>query len=306
MSKAPVLTPWKYKRHVYGAVAAAGLLHLTLLVLAGRQHKLSVSNKHPLLIALTIALPEIFIWIVAFVGAVRFKKYASSIRGHADGGALNSIANGLLLIGTYVVVLPLSGAVVTLVRPTSFLQPAVAIENHLPIAIFLLASWFLLQGARSLNGIVPLTVRRAHWAGLAVAVGLLMAAFAYMFYQEGAQSAIDQGIPRFVLPRGVLLVTYVLPHVLSWVAGLYVCLSLANYARHSKGAIYRGMFRLACLGILIVLLCTLLAQIIIMSSRGVHGLNLTLLLIYGLLLLTLAGFLLLYEGARQLEKIEAV
>jgi hypothetical protein len=102
-----------------------------------------------------------------------------------------------------------------------------------------------------------------------------------------------------------LLVTYVLPHIVMWLLGLLACLHLAHYSRYVSGRIYRAFLRDLTIGLLTVYICTYVAQIVSTMNSNSRHFTPALLLVFLILLLSLAGYWLIYRGSSRLQRIEA-
>jgi hypothetical protein len=59
-------------------------------------------------IRISIVVPELIIWLIALVGVLRFKQYAYKIRSTPDGKSFNLIANSLLWLVAYIVLLSMA------------------------------------------------------------------------------------------------------------------------------------------------------------------------------------------------------
>lgn len=264
-----------------------------------------IDTERPFAIQLTIIIPEIIIWTLAAVGATRFKQYAVAIRDSADGKSLDLIANGLLLMVAYIIVMTTAGTVVDMLNHSRYLTTAILLRNHLPVAIALASVMYLYGGSRQLRKLVPDKVwPRSHIVLLVALSTAFFIVFAWDFYRSVPHLPRENGIPRFILPVDVLLFTYVLPHIILWLTGLLAVINLAHYAAKTPGKLYRYVFKDLYRGILLVYVCIFIAQLIIISSLIVGRITLGLGIVYGVLLLAMIGFLLVFRGAKRLHDIE--
>jgi hypothetical protein len=297
---------WRYKKPAYGMLAVAAIAYVILIYHNALSNHGSASSLRLFILSATIALPEIAIWLIAFMGVGRLKRYAASIHGNRDGEALNYVANALLLMALYVVTLTMASTLVAESKGHPFDRAAVVLGNHLPLLIVLASASLLFVGALKLNKLVPLHIAGRQQALTGVLYLAMATAFAANFYHIEPQLLPYNGLPRFVISRGWLMLTYVLPHLITWGLGLYACASIANYAIHTKGAIYKELLRSLSQGVLLVFVCTFLAQLFIISNVSLDKLSVNLVLIYGLLLAGSYGFWLIYKGAENLQKIENI
>lgn len=295
-------TNWRYAKVAYilTAVCALAFVWLTYRSLddAGSS---SVASA----IRFTIIIPEIVIWAIAVMSAIRFKHYADSIKDSPDGKAMDYIANALLLLVLYIILLTTMGSVTKLFAHSTYIKPVVFLHNHLPVAAALGSVAFLYLGSRRLNSLIRANMWTPRRISLiTVPAVLLFIFFAWEFYRSVPGLESVNGIPRFALPVIALLFTYVLPHIVLWYVGLLACINLAHYAANTPGKLYKSLFFDLYRGILMVYICIFIAQLIIISSVDTTGFNPLLLVIYAILILSTVGYLLVFRGAKQLHKIE--
>jgi hypothetical protein len=295
--------PWTYKKHWYVVVGLVSCLYLAAIFIVN--YEPDQSNLR-LLLNLSVAIPSIVIWLIATRGTLRFKKYSTAIQRSKDGAGLNYIADALLWMLAYVIVLILASPLIGLVKDTSFLDIAVTLGKHLPLIIVLVSAIKFYQGALLLNSIVPLRISPVHSHAL-TALGVFGAClFVLYFYLTVPTLPIDNGLPRFTTPVETLIFTYALPHLLVWGLGGYASVSLFNYSLRVKGEIYKRSFRDLYKGVLLVFICTFAGQMLVISEVSLAKLNALLIVLYALLLLAVYGYLLIHRGAAQLHRIENI
>ena len=107
------------------------------------------------------------------------------------------------------------------------------------------------------------------------------------------------------MPLHVLMFTYALPYVVLWWLAAYACIGLLNYSRLIKGAIYRPLFHKLASGIIIVFIATFIAQLLVITHLTMEKFSPLLIIVYLLLMLSVYGFILIYQGAASLHQIEA-
>ncbi|HSH31055.1 MAG TPA: hypothetical protein VK963_00080 [Candidatus Saccharimonadales bacterium] len=285
---------------VYGLPLYLGAVHIYLLFSDS-------SMQTGRALRLTIIIPEIIIWVIASASAFRFKKYACSIADHPDGRALNHIANALLLLVIYIILLTTAGSIARLFADTDYRNVVTTLRNHVPLAVILASVTELAIGSSQLNALAGnnwWTPKRRRW--LALSAILFFALFAALFYQSRPDLLTSRGMPKFALPPSVLLFTYILPHVVVWVLGFSACISLANYGRKAPGVLYRSLFKDLGRGTLITFICIFLAQFLIITTVSVDRRGVSLVLVYLVLILSTVGFLAIWRGAKKLDKLESV
>jgi hypothetical protein len=298
---------WRNRRMVLVVLAITSLAYILITYRAAElSHQGNVSALHAFLINCTVALPEIAIWVLATIAALRFKQYAHAIRGSADGKAMNFIANALLLIVGYIILLSVAGAVMMLSKNSSYLNLTVNLGNHLPLAVALVAAAYFCAGALRLNKLVSLRMRQRWQLIITGTFAVIATLYVWDFNNRVPSLHGHEGVPQFVLPVGTLIFTYALPYVIVWALGVYACISIANYARHTKGTIYRELLGNLYRGVLLVFICTFLAQLFVVSDVSLEHFSFLLFLIYCLLLAAVAGFIMIYQASARLNTLENI
>ena len=293
---------------VYAMAFAAAILLVAVTAISAKSLSGTPDGSFQnLMIRLSISVVEVVLWLIAFHCAVRFKRYANSIKQSKDGKSLGYVANGLLLLVVYIVALGLSVVLLDLVRDAPYRNMAIAAKNYLPLGIALASSLYLYVGSRRLAGLVGSKGRNhRREQGYKVLFGIFALLFAINFYLHATQVRGDYGMPRFTFPINILMFSYLLPSIVMWALGLLACANLAWYARHTPGTIYKRLFRNLYQGILTVLLSIFMFQLLLISPLVFIGMSSGIMMIYGILFMAIFGFVLVYRGAQKLAKLEAV
>ncbi len=299
---------WKYSSLVYAIAAVATLVMLVLLWKTLWSSGGTDGYSPPsLLVRISIAIPELLIWLIALRCGFRFKRYTAKIRKSNDGSRLGYIANGLLFLAAYIITLTFGDIVVGLLHHISHVVVAVALQHYLPLAIALVATGLLYIGSRQLVGLVGSSGRNRRKELLYIATFLVFVALLVMnFYAHTSDIMSEHGLPGFVVSANLLMGTYLLPYIISWSLGLLAAANLAWYSYNTPGVLYKRMFRDFYLGISVVMLSIFVAQILMISSSTLQSLGVGLIAVYAVLSLTLLGFALIDRGIHKLEHLEAV
>jgi hypothetical protein len=258
---------------------------------------------------LSILIPEIVIWVIAAIGALRLKAYARSAGRSRDGVAFNYIADAVLLLIVYSVAISLATNVKLLFvhSSPSVLKVATLLTVHIPVMMVLLSSVFLFIGAYELNRMASAGLRRlSPWVvelSLAIFV-LLVSAYLWYFSIHAPSRVDDDSLSHFAVPVSTLLMTYVLPHIITWLLSLLAFIHLLHYARYVRGSIYRTFLRNLYVGVLLVFGCTYIVQVLYVSNISSRHFSPALLLVFGVLIALMAGYLLIYRGASRLRLLE--
>lgn len=302
-------TRWPYTRLAYALVILAWLAYVLLTfflpVQAAARYDLSQSALS--LLRLSFMMPLLIIWLVALGGVVTFKNYARLIEGSREAKGINLIANGLLFTVAYLVVASLLGPLQAYFKGTSYLELSVTLRNHLPMIISFVGFWLIYLGSHQLRKISGYST----WTVWPTIIFILYSIFAVFFTSAfiSTPASIDgNGIPTRVTPTEILVFTLILPFLVAWLVGIIASINVLKYAKHTKGVIYRQVFRDLSRGILLAVGFGILVQIISLSSRLITQLNLggVLLLIYTLIIIYGLGFWYIRRGANRLAKIEVI
>jgi hypothetical protein len=281
---------------------------LAYLYLSYRNGLIVKNHAHDMmklfLINASIALPELVIWGIAFMSSIRLKEYALKIKGSKDGQSINYLANSMIMMSVYVVLITTSTSVVYIFKSSNSLRTIIGLENFIPLAAALSAAGLLLAGAIKLNDLVPIKIRMQTQIYLTSFFALVVILFAWHFYKLEPNLRPQNGVPRFIFSDNFLMLTYILPYIIAWSMGAFACFSIANYSRIISGSIYKTLFKDLYRGILLVFVCTFVAQLFIISNFNLNRFSLWLIIIYAVLILATFGFILIYKGSQSLSKIE--
>jgi hypothetical protein len=303
----PPRSIWRNQRAVLCLLAIVSLIFLAVTYQSSYvYHNSGVSTLNKFLISCTIALPEIIIWVIATLAALRFKYYSNQIRTSPDGRAMSLIATAMMYMVAYIILLTVFGSFVTVSKNTSHLKLAVNLGNYIPLVVALLASGYFLAGAVRLNDLVPLRMKQRSRLLIVGAFALISTLYVWDFDNRVPHLQGHDGVPQFAASATLLTFTYAIPYVIVWAMGVFACISIANYARYTKGTIYRELLGNLYRGVLLVFICTFLAQLFIESDVSLEHFSFLLFLIYCLLLAGVAGFLLIYQASTRLQALENI
>jgi hypothetical protein len=257
---------------------------------------------------LSLIIPEVIVWTIAALGGLRLKAYAESAQQDRDGVAFNYIADAVLLLVVYSVAMSIATSVKILFVHTGIFTAATICTVHIPVLLVLLSSIYLYVGTLELNRIAARGNKRLSNVVVELALGLFVvgvAAFIWYFYVVAPTRLDDDELSHFALPVNVLLLTYVVPHIVTWLLGLLACLHLAHYAHNVKGTIYKALLRDLQRGIMVVFACTYIVQILYISQISSRHFTLALLPVFLAILALFGGYWLIYRGADKMQQLEA-
>lgn len=264
------------------------------------------------ILLLSIALPLVVIWYAAFYGFAKFKAYSALIKQSPEGRAYRQLANGLMVLA---IGLPLTSVVSAGLRNVTRSTPditaaATITENYLGVVIALVAFTLIGRGARLL---LALHHKKPTIPSKALAItGVLLVGglFAYLALKNPAAQAptatSEEAI--YYLPDWLIVATIILPHLYVWYNGLTAAYYIKLYRTHVKGVLYKQSLRFLAWGIAAVIISSMLLQYFTAMSNVLMNLNLGPLLgiIYVLLIVISAGYILIAIGAKRLQKLEEV
>jgi hypothetical protein len=268
-----------------------------------------LNHFHIRLLELTLVVPLIMVWFIALWGSLRFKRYAMSIYEAADGRALNTVANGLLLLVSSLAINGVVQVMGKLIAEKVGLEATTIVANYVSVTLSLVAFAVICRGAWRLAALVEFQgVRRSQLYGLAVLV-IMGALYAWLLAHnpDRLTSANPDQITPYYLPDWLLLSTIVLPYIVLWNLGLTAVVAVNSYRRYAKGIIYRNALSRLVAGLSTIILALVVLQLTnAIGPSLVHlGLSSILSLIYLLLFVYGVGHVLVALGARRLAKIEA-
>lgn len=249
---------------------------------------------------------SVVVWVVAALAGLRLRRYARRFLANPDGKALDTIATGLLLLIPYSVIVTIYTTVKLLFEDPSAAQLVGTTSQYLAILILLAVAVCIYRGARQLLALLPVISPSMRRIRFWVLVGFvpLVAGFVWYFYQVAPTAVDENGLPHFAVSRSVLLLTYVLPYVIAWLLGLLACLYIAFYAHQVDGVIYRPLFHGVYVGLLVVLICTFLVQLLRTMSISLKDADPLIVLVLGVIGLLVFGYLQIYRGAERLSRLE--
>lgn len=264
-------------------------------------------NLSPLfakLLSVTVVLPIIAIWSMAFYGYSKLKSYSKLITNHKDGKAISIIATGLQVLALG---LPTASAINTfgniIARANSdYAQAHGVISIYINLVVPLAA--FLVIGIGARNLVYQIKPKSSHL--LTYTILFLLAAIS-VFYTHAVteHGGINQ---TFHIPMLILITTVVIPYVTIWYIGIFASIDLFVYSQKVKGIIYKNCWRYVSGGIAMIIVSMITLQYLTTLTNRLTKLPIgsLMLIIYLLLILMAVGYVLVAKGAKGLRKIEEV
>jgi hypothetical protein len=268
-----------------------------------------ISTLERVLLQTSVALPILLIWLIAIRGAMTFKRYANLLVKDVEAPAMNWIANGLLWLVVYIILLAMVGVLPAYYAHSSQLGTVIETKNHLPLLAALTGFVWLFLGSRRLHQVTSFSVQTPRTRWLLIGLSGAAALFAVTFLSTyDAVTHLPSQIPTYTFSPTVLLFTLVLPYIAAWLLGLLASLNIHYYAQKVSGTLYRQALRDLVHGIIGVTAFISFLQLLLLMAPAIVSLGLGsfLLLLYSLLVLYGAGFWLVSQGAQRLARIEVI
>lgn len=293
------------------ALATAGYAAATVLTpLSPRANTYGLTIEQIRELQLTLIIPVILVWFTALWGSLRFKRYALSIYEGADGKALNGIANGLLVLVAQLALGSLLQASIHFLQHWFTVETITIATNYLAVALSLISFSLIYRGAWRLAKLVEFkSFRRNQLLGLLILIVLGILYAWLLAHNPDRLRSLDPGkIVSYYLPDWLLLLTIVIPYIITWGLGLMASAAIRSYQKNAVGILYRKPLARLSAGLFIIILSLTLLQLITALGPSLVdlGLQAILGLLYGLILVYAAGHILVALGARRLAKIEEV
>jgi hypothetical protein len=264
-----------------------------------------LTHTQVIIVLLAVVLPYVGIWLTGLLGYLRLKDYVGVVRKTLEGKSLARMTNGIfgLLISLPVMSLVSSAAqVIQDQHPTEALWLR-RIGTYLVIAILLWAFYALRQSTHAML----VELGRPHRYLPRVAALIFMFLGGLYIYFVLTNSLFENGSVKGHLPPWVVIDTVVLPRLLAWFWGLHAVWNMYQYAKVLPGRIYRLAFNYLAVGVGVVTITIILLQYLqAISAVAKLNIGIILLLIYVILVLASAGFMLVARGGKELLKIEEV
>ncbi len=294
---------------LFVACAALYLLAAFVVPLGDVTHDLvHIAPRQAVLQILAAYVPYLCLWFIALIGYLRLRDYARSIEHTKDGQAFAEITLGLFWLTLW---LPLSAVLVAGSAFFSRLHPEIArlavyLSTYSTLVIMLISLWFIYRGSKRLLLIVrkslqlPLILRFAF-----LAFGPI---YTYLTLKDPSRQVPAHGadIATYYLSDWAILLTIIIPRLVTWYLGIQAAYNLYKYRTSVSGIIYREAFVNLSIGISGIVIVTATYRSFQAAISQLEDLNITLviLLAYAFVALAGLGYLLVGRGASKLHKFE--
>lgn len=299
------------RKKYYGIFAVASLIYIfgTLIgPLSPTRFNLTPSRTH--FLQLTIVLPVILVWAIAVYGAARFKTYTDKIKKHKDGHALNQIAIGLTILVASLMTSGVFGVLRAWAFKNGWLPTYTILSNYLSVSVPLVAFTYMYLGSSKLKKIAGNEETTSTWMVTGLLILVIGAIYIKLLYSYQYRSATPDPsrYSSFYMSDFLILLTLILPYLVSWGLGIKACFNIWTYQKDVKGVIYKQSLTRLVVGVLVAVLFSVCVQLLIASSTFLSkaGLGSVLITLYLLIILYSLSYLIIASGARRLDAIEKV
>lgn len=269
-----------------------------------------INETQATFLELTVTLPVVAIWYVAYYGWSKVKNYALSLQGTLEEKGFSKLSNGLLALVLWLPInTTLSSTIESMLQNyASLTAPLVIINNYITVTVLLIAGIYLSRGAYELRS----HINNHQWKMTVPAwIVLIVAGFTYAYITLSnpyRQFPGDSGTATYYLPDWLLASTLIFPYLVVFYLGFRTVQYLHTYKNNVTGLIYKDALKNLANGIAVSMLAILGIRFLVSTNTVLEdgALRLVLLVIYSLLILIALGFVLIARGAKRLQKIEEV
>lgn len=304
----PLLSQWAFAYYLSFFFLIFLYIGLTFFTLPSdmtlRHYHLTPAHYHELIIPIVIFI--MIIWLASFYGSVKIKSYAALIRGSADGRAFNIIGNGLIVLTlSSPFMSDLTGIFNLFGRHNDGIHPALTVINNYVGLVLMAAALLLIAfGAEKLSALA--VHKRQPWQEKVWVAIFIIFSSLYSYFLIAQPPAASLGQRVYYLPHWLVLISIAIPYLYIWYRGFKGAAEIYAYQKNVRGKLYKSALTYLAIGIGLVVASSILTRVIATASTHLGNLTLNpiLIIIYGLLIVMAAGFLLIAVGAKRLRQIE--
>lgn len=257
------------------------------------------------LLDITVVLPVVGIWFAAFYGYYKLNLYSKLIAHTKDGKQILILTKGIFILTLGLPLTSIAKQILTLIADHhhAFTNMSIIISNYVALLFPLVAFFVISQGARGLSRIAK--KRTSYVMAHLFPIFLIIIGVLYGYLVANSNGRTSEA---YHLPSGWVLATLVIPYIYTWFLGLVAAYNLHLYSGTIKGIVFRRGWDLLAYGLGSVILISVLIQYLTTVTNQFQSLSLNwiLLVVYILLILLAAGYVLLALGAKKLIRIEEV
>lgn len=261
----------------------------------------TTSAEYRLAVGLLL-IPYTIIWFFAFFAFSRLQSYSRSLSHGPDVLAFRRITDGMAVLA-FGLIIPTAVSLILGDYASyhhSFRPVATMTGNYLSLLVAVLALSLIGDGAHRLATSIK---TRAPLSGIRVFMILFIGlgvVFTYLTLH------INYNRETYHLPVWWLLITFVLPYLYAWFAGLLGAYDLKLYAGKVRGILYQQGLKRVAYGLISVVAGSVAIQFVAAGLSTSTHLVPVVLIDYVLLIVVVVGLAFMASGAKRLRKIEKV
>lgn len=303
-------------KKVFGIFILLSLVYLGLMFglpndsSALQRYDLSTGEARAL--QLSVAAPIILIWLAAFYGYALFQRYADAIRNSNEGKAWSYIAGGLLGLALWLPVNSIINQITSYIyyQNSDATPEAVILQNYINLAIILTSFILLYKGTNMLVRSIKKPLPNKWKNGWLTVLLLESALFAYLTITNDYKSVpVNENThAAYYLPDWLLILTIVIPYIVVFYLGFQVVQNIYLYRKNVAGKLYKDSLRFLADGIGFVVLSIMVVRYLasLTSVFADATLRLILMILFVLIILIAAGYVMIALGAKRMQKLEEV
>ena len=302
----------KYRMHslVFLLLGAVYIAQVTLVKpneVALKKYDITATDAR--LLALSIAIPYILIWLIALMGYLRLKTYTDAIKKGIDYPGFRLITLGVLWLALW---LPLStilnNEVVHIYEARNDLVvPIVRLNNYLNLFLLFPGFVYVFLGSRKLTNLAKTTIRTPNQLFV-----LFYIAFAAIYTLTVLNDPVKReasGIAikaTYYMPDWLIVSTIVIPRLIMWYLGFHAVQNIFLYRHKIKGTLYKVALHKFAFGLCVIVVASIVLRVFQSSTSQLGRLSLTavFILLYLILIMLTSGFIWMSTGAKKLLYIE--
>jgi hypothetical protein len=302
-------------RPIYLTIALLWIayLYMTLNSPDSSQNVFNISKQIIDFLRLTIALPFLFIWLAAAYSYIKIKRYAVAISPSKEAAAFQLMATGIIIFMVSMVLSALISGLRTYYVNFADLRPVLTIlTNYTYVWPYLLAFILLLKSSLELSR-QQISVKIPLISFFIYGIPILLLAYIWLEWiftnQNRVIPPIESSFASYYLKDSLLVLTIVIPSLITWIIGALAIFKLRSYYHKVKGVIYKQALSSIIYGLIGVITTSIILQALLsLGSRRLTELGLTSVLgvVYLFLITQGLAFFFMARGANNLTKIESV
>ncbi len=306
----------KFNRY-YALLAVLAILYGVMILVippdASALLKYGITASEARLISLSFALPLVIIWTTAFYGFIRLQQYAQHVQPGHDGIFLSKVAHGLMFLALSMPLGSISSSLSNYIaaRRPNLMPLAVILNNYLSLILVLIGFYFIYRGA---SGLVSLLKKRSQYSSherfIMTMFLVISGVYSYLTLTNPARQFPTASVhrPAYFMADFPLVLTIVIPYLFVWFFGIRSVYYVYLYRKRIKGVLYRDALGLLAAGLSLVIISSMILRYLVSLNTLFSSLTLKILLLvlYALVFVMFAGYLLIARGVKQLQRIEEV